>query len=130
MGLDPRECGLERGHRACSSSIPHEPGSRAESTVDAAAIGRDQENTIRVAPNQMRRDLVGLLTQGVAEVAFDSDRLLGPGDALPANRAVWVERVTEREIVRGDRNRQSRGHRAAGADSLRIRQGQSLVESL
>ena len=73
---------------------------------------------------------MGLLTQGVAEVAFDGDRLFSPRDALSSNRTVWVERVTEREIVGCDRNRQSGSRCTGGADALRVSEGQSLVEGL
>lgn len=73
---------------------------------------------------------MSLFTERVAQVAFDRDRLFGPGDALPANRAVRVGRVTEREIVGGDRNRKSGSRRPGGADSLGISEVQRIVETV
>ena len=130
VSLEPGERGLERRHGASSTTISNEPGSRAEAAVHAAAIGGDQQNTVWIALNQMRGDFVGLLAERVAQVPLGRDRLFGSGNALAANGARWVGRVTQREIVRGDRNGQPGSLRAAGSDSLGIGQDQSFVESL
>ena len=127
---DPLEGRLESGYRPGSPAIAHEAGPRAEAAIDAAAIGGHEEDSIRVASNQVRRDFVSLFTQRVAEVALRGDRLLGPRDALAPNWAIGVDRVTKCEIVRRDRDGQPGGHGAGGADSLRIREGEGFVESL
>ena len=130
VSLEPGERGLERRHGASSATISNEPGSRAEAAVHTAAVRGDEQNAVWIALNQMRSDFVGLFAERVAQVALDRDRLFSPGNALATNRASWVGRVTEREIVRGDRNGQPGSLCSAGSNSLGIGQGQSFVESL
>ena len=104
--LDPCERGLERRHRACPAAVANETGSRAESAIDAAAIGRDQQDPIWVASNQMGRDFVGLLAERVAKVALDGDRLFGPRECTGGESGSRVDWIAEREVVRRDRDRQ------------------------
>ena len=73
---------------------------------------------------------MSFFTQWVAQVALDRDRFLGAWNALTSNGTVGVFRVAERQIVGGNRNRKSRGHRARRADSFCVCEIQGFVETL
>ena len=89
--LDVREGALQVAlvHAPLAGRADH-ARARAEAAVHGAAIGREQEDAIRIALHELRRDLVGFFAERVAEIARDLDRLLRAGHALEADRAARI----------------------------------------
>jgi hypothetical protein len=76
------------GHSMPSAAArAHEPAAGAEPAVHGAAIRDEQQRPIRIAPDQIRRDLVRFLPERVQKVAFGYPSLVLKRHHLPADRA-------------------------------------------
>ena len=107
MRGDPSERGLEALDRDRTASVADDPGTRAEPAVDRAAIGGEEKYAIGIASHEVRRDLVIDLSERVDEIARNLARLVDARDALPADGAGFVVAIAERQVIRGDGDRQA-----------------------
>ncbi len=99
---------------AWSAAATDDAAARAEPAIDRAAIGREQECAIRVALDQFRRDLVRFLAQWIAQIAFDLAAFERVRHHLFPDRALFVVRIAQGQVVGRDRDRQA-GALAASA---------------
>ena len=106
MRGDPGERGLEALDRDGTAAVADDARTRAEPAVDGAAVGREEQHAVRIATHEMRRDLVLDLAERVDEVAGDLVGLVDARHALPAHGTRGIVRIAERQVIRGDRDRQ------------------------
>ena len=106
VGAQPRERGGERVERHRAVAAADHARARAEAAVDRAAIGRQEEDAIGIALDEMRRDLVRAFAERVDEVPRHVVALPRVGNALPAYGARGIVAVDEGQVVRRDADRE------------------------
>ena len=107
MRGDPRERGLEPLERRGPAAVTDHARARAEAAIDGAAIGREEQDAIGVATNEVGSDLVLDLAEGVDHVAVHLARLERTRHALAPDGTRGVVAIAEREVVRRDGDRQA-----------------------
>src|ERR1051326_249181 len=114
--------------KVVSGRITNQARARAIPAISGAAVGDQEQHTIRIAVHQPRHRRVRIFATRVQHFPRSAMGFLKPRDYLPANRAILVCRVHEVEKIWRDGQRQLPVSQRRACTLLRSHGGQQTLK--
>src|SRR5690554_2745100 len=106
--------------RTSPAAFAYHPGARAEAAIDGAAIGREEEDAIGIAADEIGGDFMLHLAERIVEIARRLDRFFFARDDLPPDGAFGIIPVHEAHIIGRDAHREAALEGADHPSALRV----------